>query len=73
MNPDDFTADKVAYNNWVQSSSSRIKKKLKYCIKVKFPNEDIQNCCEGGRRIFLYPGQNVDLYLYRHKVFRTNF
>ena len=73
MKPDDFTADEIAYNNWLQALSSRIKRKLKYCIKVKFPKEDIENCCEDRRRIFLYPGGDVDLNLYRHKVFQTDF
>ena len=73
MKPDDFTADEIAYNNWLKTLSSKIKKKLKYCIRVKFPREEIQNCCEDGRRIFLYPGGNGDLDLYRHKVFQTNF
>ena len=73
MKPDDFTPDKIAYNNWRQTLSSEIGRKLKYCIEVKFPKEVIQDCCEDDRRIFLYPGGNVDLDLYEHNVFPTDF
>ena len=73
MNPDDFTADEIAYNNWLQTLPSEIEEKLEYCIEVEFPDEDIENCSEDNRRIILYPGENVDLELYPHKVFRTNF
>ena len=73
MKPDDFTADEIAYNNWQQTLSPTIERKLEYCIKVKFPKEDIEDCCEDGRRIFLYPGEDVDLDLYEYEVFQTDF
>ena len=45
---------------------------MEFCIVVTFPKTDIQNCCEGGRRIFLYPGKDVNLNFYRHRMIQTN-
>ena len=72
MDPDNFTAEQIAYNNWMQTLSAKIKSKMEFCIVVTLPKSDVQNCCEGGRRIYLYPGQDVNLNFYRHRVIQTN-
>ena len=72
MDPDNFTAEQIAYNNWVQTLSAKIRSKMEFCIEVTFPKSDIQNCCEDGRRIFLYPSRNVNLNSYQHRVIQTN-
>ena len=41
--------------------------------EVTLAKRDIQNCCVDGKRVFLYPGEDVHLNAYRHRVFRTNF
>ena len=68
MDPYNFTAEQIAYNNWPQTSSPAIRRKLESCIEVKFPRLDIQNLCGNGRRIFLYPDGDVNLKAYRHRV-----
>ena len=72
MDPNNFTAEQIAYNNWLQTLSAKIRSKLEFCVVVTFPKSEIQNCCEGGRRIFLYPGRNVNLNSYPHRVIQTN-
>ena len=72
LDPDNCSAEQIAYNNWVQTLSAKIRSKIEFCIVVTFPKSEIQNCCEGGRRIFLYPGRNVNLNSYRHRVIQTN-
>ena len=73
MDPCNFTAEQIAFSNWLQTVSPAIRRKLESSIEVTFPKGDIQNCCEDGRRIFLYSGRDVNLNSYRHRVFRTNF
>ena len=73
MDPNNFTADQIAFNNWRQPLSPAIGRKLEYCIVVTFQKSDIQNCCGDGRRIFLYPGRDVNLKLHGHRVIKTNF
>ena len=73
MDPNNFTADQIAFNNWRQPLSPAIGRKLEYCIVVTFQKSDIQNCCGDGRRIFLYPGRDVNLNLHGHRVIKTNF
>ena len=72
MDPDNFQDEQIAYSNWVHTLSDTIKSKLDLCIKVKFPTSEIQDCCEGGRRIFLYPGWDVNLTSYPHRVIQIN-
>ena len=73
MDPNSFTADQIAFNNWRQPLSPAIGRKLEYCIVVTFGTSDIQNCCDDERRIFLYPGRDADLKLHGHRVIKTNF
>ena len=72
MDPNNFTAEQIAYNNWLQTLLAKIRSKLEFCIVVTFPKSEIQNCCEDGRRIFLYPSRDVNLNSYRHRVIQTN-
>lgn len=72
MDPSNYTTEQIAWNNLLQGLSPVIKTKLEYCIEVIFPTSHVQDCCKDGRRIFLYPGQNVNLSLYQHKVLRRN-
>ena len=73
MDPNSFSAEQICYNNWLQTLSPTIARKLETCIAVTFPKTYIQNCCEDGRRIFLYPDRDVNLNSYRHRVIYTNF
>lgn len=68
MDPYNFTAEQIAYNNWPTTSSPAIRRKLESCIEVTFPKWDIQNFCENGRRMFLYPGGDVNLKAYQHRI-----
>ena len=72
MDPNNFTAEQIAYNNWLPTLLAKIRSKLEFCIVVTFPKSEIQNCCEDGRRIFLYPSRDVNLNSYRHRVIQTN-
>ena len=72
MDPNNFTAEEIAYNNWLRTLSARIRRKLEFCIVVTFPISEIQDCCEDDRRIFLYPGRDVNLNSYQHRVIQTN-
>ena len=66
MDPNSFSAEQICYNNWLQTLSPTTAKKLETCIAVTFPKSHIQDCCDDGRRIFLYPGLDVYLNSYRH-------
>ena len=73
MDPNSFSAEQICYNNWLQTLSPTIANKLETCIAVTFPKLHIRNCCEDGRRIFLYPGRDLNLNSYGHRVTYTNF
>ena len=60
MAPNNHTAQQIAYNNWRSSLTTTIQQRIEYCIKVKFDRDDIEDCSENDRRIFVYRG-DVDL------------
>ena len=41
LDPDNFTAEQNAYNNWVQTLSVKIRSKMQFCIVVTFPKSEI--------------------------------
>ena len=73
MDPNNHTAKEIAFNNWGGSLTfDAIQKKMQCCIKVKFRRQEIKDCTDDGRRIFLYRG-NVDLNRRQFKILECNF
>ena len=43
MDPNSFSAEQICHNNWRQTLSPTIAKKLEACIAVTFPKTDNEN------------------------------
>ena len=73
MDPNNHTAKEIAFNNWGGSLTfDAIQKKMQCCIKVKFRWQEIKDCTDDGRRIFLYRG-NVDLNRRQFEILECDF
>ena len=69
MQTRDYSLEEIACNTWTRTPTS-VEQQLQYCVRVKFLESEIEDCCEDGRRIFFYAG-DVDLDSHKFIIMKT--